>query len=1756
MFKSFILDNLVSLLMKIMNSVVVVGLYYGFLTTFSIGPSSYLFLLRAGVMEEGTEKKVAATTGFLTGQLIMFISIYYAPLHLALGRPHTITVIALPYLFFHFFCNSPDYYGDIRKNTLMRNLSIQMIFLNNVLFQLLNLFILPSPILVRLINIYLFRSNNKILFLISSLVSWLIGQILFIKSIGFLLYWIQQNNYIQKNLFKRSKKYIMYQVRYYMPRIFTILLCIICLYDLGRTPVPISNPFFHKKVKKISEPQERDQFEEQQEKERDQFEEQQEQNGSAEEDFSPYLFSEENENKGSYKIDETEKKDISRFDEKPLVTTLFDYNQRYRPLRYVKNDRFENDIKNEMSQYFFYTCQSDGKERISFTYPPSLSTFVEMMQKKISLFTTEKISYSSDELFNSWNSTNEQKKNNLSNKLINRFKVLDKIFPDRLEKRSRLSNDKTKKKYLPRIYDPLLNGSYRGQIKNEIYTKNDIWINLNKIIESILININSNYPEYEQIRIDSEEKQKKSKFLFDKMITDPNDKTIVNRKKSIEIKKINKKVPRWSYRLIDEFEEMEGEREEIEREEIEKEEEKEENETVNEDYDIRSREYRRIVIFTDEINKSNNEQEEFALIDYPYQPDFRRDLIKSSMRAQRRKTVIGQFLQSGPHSLLFLDKTANPFFIFFEDIVEPLVLIFQIWTGTDTDEAKKSEILDRTAEKIEEFKKEEMEERRIKVSEDWENVPFGQELRGCLLVTQSIFRKYIRVPLFIIIKNIVRILLFQTAEWSEDFKDWKREIHIRCTYNGIPLSETEFPKNWLTEGIQIKILFPFRLKPWHKSKSKKDEKMPKMDFCFLTILGTETELPFGTTSPRKGFDFFNMIFKEIRKRMQKRKKNYFLGFKIKNERTKWIIKKILFVKEIIEKLKKIFLFGLIQRYELSETQKDSTITKSNQMIYESSISLQSINWTNSSLTTEEKIKDMNDRINRIINEIDKSPNDKKKGFIVPEINISSNKATYNNKGLDLQKNIWQLLKRENVRLVRKSHYFLKFFIERAYIDIFLCIINISRINIQLFLESTKEKINKYISNNKANEEIIHKANQSIIHFCSTIQKSIYTISKTNSQIFFDVSSLSQAYVFYKLSQNPFINSYKHKVRSLFQYDGPSPFLTDRIRDNLFGITVGMKGVVLHSKLIRPTCSVMNQWLNWLNGHYQYNLPKNRWSRLVPKKWRNRINERGMAQNKDLIKWDSYEKNRFYKKQEQESLLTKTKKKFKKQYAYDFLAHKSINYADKKDSLLYPYYTLLVNAMDNHYFYGMSKQKLFDNIAFRNFIEDFIYIENTQNTGDIPIQNYLGDIIYMEKMKKMDRKYFDWRIMDFCPRNKMDMEVWIDNDYYLTSHEEKEINPSNEKKIFFDWMGMNVEIINHSISISVLKRWFFSKFLIFYNEYRSNPWVIPIQLLFFNFKGNINPKISENKSITKKKKLELETRNQRETEYAGQVDLESSFSTQEMDFEKDVEWNMKKEDRRKKKSKMEEELDFFIKRYWGFQLDWNEGLDEQVMSNIKLSGLLLRTERNLKQIVLGYLQRRDLNLDSVGTVMNQQNQSVVENGLLVIEPIRLFRKNDGKFIMYQTIGPSLIHKSKHQFHQNKIEREKSYSFYSHINNFDEAIIRHHKMTENKEQKHYDLLVPENILSSRRRRELRILMCLTYRKRNTEFYNEDKVNNCCQVLGKTNEDGDKKKQIYLKSFLWPNYRLEDLACMNRYWFDTNNGSRFSMLRIRMYPRLKIR
>ncbi|KAI5428045.1 hypothetical protein KIW84_033163 [Lathyrus oleraceus] len=108
----------------------------------------------------------------------------------------------------------------------------------------------------------------------------------------------------------------------------------------------------------------------------------------------------------------------------------------------------------------------------------------------------------------------------------------------------------------------------------------------------------------------------------------------------------------------------------------------------------------------------------------------------------------------------------------------------------------------------------------------------------------------------------------------------------------------------------------------------------------------------------------------------------------------------------------------------------------------------------------------------------------------------------------------------------------------------------------------------------------------------------------NSENSCDVSSLSQAYVLFKLSQSQVTNGYK--LRSIFESHGRSFFMNNEIKEYLLRIQGGRLNSKLRDKN-RPD-SIMNQWTNWLKVHYQYALPQRAWSRLVPQKWRNRIHE--------------------------------------------------------------------------------------------------------------------------------------------------------------------------------------------------------------------------------------------------------------------------------------------------------------------------------------------------------------------------------------------------------------------------------------------------------------------------------------------------------------------------------------------------------------------
>nr|WFD58600.1 hypothetical protein RF1 [Brandisia hancei]WFD58690.1 hypothetical protein RF1 [Brandisia hancei]WFD60667.1 hypothetical protein RF1 [Brandisia hancei x Brandisia discolor] len=1870
-FQSFLLGNLVSLCMKIINSVVVVGLYYGFLTTFSIGPS-YLFLLRAQVMEEGTEKKVSATTGFITGQLMMFISIYYAPLHLALGRPHTITVLALPYLLFHFFWNNHKHffdYGSTTRNS-MRNFSIQCVFLNNLIFQLFNHFILPSSMLARLVNIYMFRCNNKMLFVTSSFVGWLIGHILFMKWLGLVLVWIRQNHSIRSNVLIRSNKYLVSELRNSMARIFSILLFITCVYYLGRIPSPILT----KKLKETPKTEQRVESEEERDVEIETASEmkgtKQEQEGSTEEDPSPSFFSEEKANPN--KIDETEeirvngkedefhlrftvtetgykKRPVSEesylmninenhdnsrfkifdkkienkdpfFKEKPLVNLLFDSKRWNRPFRYIKNTHMNineskeipnGTVRNEMSQYFFDICKSDGKERISFTYLPSLSIFFEMIKKRISPPTLEKSS--PNKLCNLWLYTNKQKGKSFNNEFLNRIEALDKelISLNILETRTRLCNDDYTKEYLSKRHDPFLNRLYRKTIyKNfspPILKKTLIENFIEKLginrIHSILLS-DTDCQEFEQ-KINRFDKKTLSteivdfltfisrvvresgstnlnwkvlslfsegrigtkflKYLLTQIVTDVNDQKII--RKSTRIKEISKKVLRWSYKLISTLEQQS----------------RGYDEDVPVDHEIRSRKGKSVVIFTankedTDPNKDTNtfdqtDTEEVSLIRYSQQSDFRRGIIKGSMRSQRRKIVILELFQANVHSPLFLDRIQKkPLFSF--DISGLIKLIFKNWVGKG--EALK--ILEYTEEQTKREEKKEKNKRRentrIEIAEAWDTVPLAQVIRGCMLLTQSIFRKYILLPSFIIAKNIGRILLFQLPEWSEDFQEWDREVHVKCTYNGVPLSETEFPKNWLTDGIQIKILFPFSLKPWNKSKlgfSQKDlmkKKKQKSFFCFLTVWGMEAELPFG--SPPKRLSFFKPIFTEFKKKIGKLKKKYFrvlivfkgktklLG-KLSKEAKKWVIKSVILITKKIKELSKvnpILLFRLreVEIYESREFKEEKDFLISNQIIHESLSQIASPSWTNSSFT-EKKMKDLADRTSTILNQIERISKEKKK--VTPRINnfISANKTNYNANRFEK----WQILKRRNARIICKFPLFLKFFIERIYTDIFLSSINIPKMNTELFLELIKKIIDKSIYNNSRKQEIINKIKKNPIPF---ISKSLDNISLTitNSHSFYDLSYVSQAYVFYKLSRIQVSNSYK--LRSVLHYQGIPFFLKPEIKDSF-----ETRGVV-HSKLgdKKLPSYEMNQWKNWLRGHYQYNLSQIKWSRLIPEKWRNTVDQRHIAKKEILSKWHSYEKDQLIdsKKQKQFEVysLSNQKENFQKDYRYDLLSYKFLNYENKTECF---FYRSAFQGNKNQEISYTSKETLFD--MLRN----------------IPINNYLNnnlgrvDTLYMEKMA--DRKYFDWKILNFYLRKKVDIGACImidtnrnQNTQILTNNSQiiskkdlsyfmiPEKNPPNSRKGFFDWMGMNEKMLKHTISN--LESWFFPEFVLLYSAYKMKPWFIPSKLLLLNLNRNENKNSSENKKINEEEKgsfliaSKKKYRNQKEKEPISRGDLGSVLSQQKGIEENYVRSDMKKGKKKKQyKNKTEAELDFFLKRYLLFQLRWGDTLNQRMINNIKVYCLLLRLI-DPRKITISSIHKREMSLDIMLIEKNLTLTELMKRGVLIIEPIRLSGKKDGQFIMYQTIGISLIHKSKHQTTQKYQEQG-----YVSKNRFGKAISTHQRITENRDKNRFDLLVPENILSFRRRRKLRILICFNSKNRNDidrnpVFSNEKNVKNSTQVSHDNKHlDREKNQLMKFKLFLWPNYRLEDLACMNRYWFDTNNGSRFSMLRVHLYPRLKI-
>ncbi|CAL9132315.1 unnamed protein product [Musa textilis] len=92
----------------------------------------------------------------------------------------------------------------------------------------------------------------------------------------------------------------------------------------------------------------------------------------------------------------------------------------------------------------------------------------------------------------------------------------------------------------------------------------------------------------------------------------------------------------------------------------------------------------------------------------------------------------------------------------------------------------------------------------------------------------------------------------------------------------------------------------------------------------------------------------------------------------------------------------------------------------------------------------------------------------------------------------------------------------------------------------------------------------------------------------------------------------------------------------------------------------------------------------------------------------------------------------------------------------------------------------------------------------------------------------------------------------------------------------------------------------------------------------------------------------------------------------------------------------------------------------MINNVRIYCLLLRLI-NPREIAISSIQRGEIHLDIMPIWKDLALTKLIKRGILIIEPIRLSSRRDGKFIIYQTISISLVDKSKHQINRKYIKK---------------------------------------------------------------------------------------------------------------------------------------
>jgi hypothetical protein len=1222
-------------------------------------------------------------------------------------------------------------------------------------------------------------------------------------------------------------------------------------------------------------------------------------------------------------------------------------------------------------------------------------------------------------------------------------------------------------------------------------------------------------------------------------------------------------------------------------------------------------------------------------------PDFRRRILKGSLRSKRRKIPLWRCLE---------DKVHSPFFLRFLEV--PNLIKIPGWRLFFSPNSEKTLInFERT---ILENKKSRLVSKRKRLMESQNNSPsmiaarmdIGpiHSGRGLLLVFQALLRKYFRMPLAIFCKNLVRSLLRQDSEWDIDWMEWSRETYINCTYDGEEYSQIRFPGRWLKEGLQIKILYPFELKPWHTYEKKKQsilregeilklsqnplskkaddfiQVQAKPPFSYLTAWGFQVEVPFGKIKKQSSF------WKPIRKKL----------FRIWEKNLMWRVRQ--FFRLYTNKLNILFT---PKSGEISDSMRQIGIV-SNNSSFKRTKTFDKENFNSDSDTFQIEFE----------NSIESKWNFGESDSTIFVIPSQIGREFLDFKGIYLQLRLSLTKITEHFFGISSKVYRIT---ERALVHYLTELFVLQR---QLIRIAKSNVVNKYGGEHSGvflhgTKGWVPRTNR----FQSISQAYIYdNLWSTNID--------GNSYLNLLLTNNPEIDIHITKTKNNMD-QGQKTETFQSIQSSNYNEYVDI--TPMNQNIIncgegwgfpkQQFALDLKNWNNWIDSFSRYNLPLEVWDSVASQKWKLHLfnsdefnstekevpkKKNPSSEQEELQSYSIYVKN---------PLLKDRINNYNKRLKYSYLLNSFTDYlrdghthqnSTQQDLLiLKPTFESkkltdriynLVNENEIDFVGGISLEFVEFNLDVINFpdIEDFGYFR--RNISDNYNIRYIEEIPDMESINNTEEISHTQDILNTQDLSSHRESLFADPEGFPDLNDIPNVedlpgvilypdieNPPNidddpaieadvdirsglgieDGRDIEDCHGIgngpNLEnlpqIDNFSDINDLLDSENFSNFneLAYADQFYQKNIESEIKInSIFDFKFLIIPYYTNLKFFLKKKiesslvfsraKKEDDTHNKmsNDSELISKnseikpTNTELTAINRELtsnDLEltlKNIELTLKKKelmsnnfhfynrfkDTFKKKytiSLKERESFNYISRW-----KWKSKALEEKLENLRSFVVLVDVLENDQEII-AFCSNTGIKSDLLNLFLDKNRQNITEI-LSCFCTHRLVPISKEPRFMYRTIN--LLCKLNQKFttrfkkqlanHQNNNESIPSLSLIA-----TEKIKRiKQKLEEIEEQ--YGSYNVEDLLLSGRRRELRFLQSVGYINA-SESESEEEISDLFTEIEQSceNETYGPSDIRKMKRFLWPSYRLEDLACIGRFCFNISNGSYFTALKLRIYP-----